>query len=138
MMRKATSLFLAVGLALAGLPVGAAQGLPNSISGKVPAGIEGVANAVLQDASGKNLSMAPVTDGRFTFRNIAPGEYYVALFGLGSTLGMAAISGVAGASLSRTAVEGRAAAALALASGVISLGLGLVWARAPLSALLRS
>jgi len=83
MMKKATSLFLALGLALAGLPVGAAQGLPDSISGKVPAGIEGVANAVLQDASGKNLSMVPVTDGKFTFRNIAPGEYYVALFGLG-------------------------------------------------------
>jgi len=80
MMKKATSLVLAAGLALAGIPVGA-QGLPNSISGTVPGGIEGVANAVLQDAAGKNVSMVPVTEGKFTFRNLTPGEYYVALFG---------------------------------------------------------
>jgi hypothetical protein len=78
-MMKAFSLFLATGLALAGLPVGA-QDLPNSIKGSVPAGIEGVANAVLQDTSGKNLSMVPVTEGKFTFRNVAAGEYYVGLF----------------------------------------------------------
>jgi hypothetical protein len=78
-MKKAFSFVVAVGLALAGIPVGA-QDLPNSIKGSVPAGIEGVANAVLQDASGKNLSMVPVTDGKFTFRNVAAGEYYVGLF----------------------------------------------------------
>src|SRR5512135_3637324 len=78
-MKKAVSLFLAAGLALAGIPVGA-QELPNSIKGSVPAGIEGVANAVLQDASGKTLSMVPVTEGKFTFRNVAPGEYYVGLY----------------------------------------------------------
>ena len=81
-MKKATSLFLAVGVVLAGLPVGAAQGLPNSIAGRVPAGLEGVTNAVLQDASGKNLSTVPVTGGTFTFRNIPAGDYYVALVGL--------------------------------------------------------
>jgi hypothetical protein len=78
-MKKAVRLFLAMGLALAGLPVGA-QDLPNSINGSVPGGIEGVANAVLQDASGKSISMVPVTEGKFAFRNVAPGEYYVGLY----------------------------------------------------------
>jgi hypothetical protein len=79
MMKKATSLLLAVGLGFVGMPVGA-QGLPNSISGVVPGGIQGVTNAVLQDASEKSVSMVPVADGKFTFPNVAPGEYYVALF----------------------------------------------------------
>ncbi len=78
-MKKAVSLFVAAGLALAGIPVGA-QDLPNSIKGSVPAGIEGVASAVLQDTSGKDVSMVPVTEGRFTFRNVAPGEYWVGLY----------------------------------------------------------
>jgi hypothetical protein len=78
-MKKAVGLFLAAGLALSGVPV-AAQDLPNSIKGTVPAGIEGVANAVLEDSAGKTLAMAPVTEGKFTFRNVAPGEYYVGLY----------------------------------------------------------
>jgi hypothetical protein len=78
-MKKAFRLFLVTGLALAGIPVGA-QDLPNSIRGSVPAGIEGVASAVLQDASDKTISMAPVTEGKFTFRSVPPGEYYVGLF----------------------------------------------------------
>jgi hypothetical protein len=80
MVKKATSLCLAVGLTFLGIPLGAAQGLPNSISGTVPGGLEGVANAVLQDASGKNVTMVPVTGGKFTFKSVAPGEYFVALF----------------------------------------------------------
>jgi hypothetical protein len=78
-MTKAFGLFLAAALALAGFPVGA-QDLPNSLKGSVPAGIEGVANAVLQDASDKTISMVPVVDGRFAFRNVAPGEYSVGLY----------------------------------------------------------
>ncbi len=78
-MKKAVSLFVAAGLALAGIPVGA-QGLPNSITGTVPAGIEGVANAILQDASGKTIATAPLTEGKFAFRNLTPGEYYVGLY----------------------------------------------------------
>jgi hypothetical protein len=78
-MKKAVSLVLAAGLALAGIPVGA-QDLPNSIRGSVPAGIEGVANAVLQDGSDKTISMVPVTDRTFTFKNVAPGDYYVGLY----------------------------------------------------------
>jgi hypothetical protein len=79
MMKKAISLVMAAGLALAGVPAGA-QGLPDSITGTVPGGLEGVANAVLLDASGKTLSMVPVTEGKFTFRNVAPGEYSVGLY----------------------------------------------------------
>jgi len=78
-MKKAVGLFLAAGLALGGVPVGA-QELPDSIKGSVPAGIEGVANAVLLDASDKTISMVPVTEGKFTFRNVAAGEYYVGLY----------------------------------------------------------
>ncbi|HSD29202.1 MAG TPA: hypothetical protein VLL75_18010, partial [Vicinamibacteria bacterium] len=78
MTKKAVSLFLAVGLALVGIP-GGAQDLPNSVNGTVPGGVEGVANAVLQDPPGKTVSMAPVTEGRFVFRNVAPGDYYVGL-----------------------------------------------------------
>lgn len=79
MSKKAVSFALAAGLSLAGIPVGA-QGLPNSISGTVPGGVEGVANAVLLDASGKTLSMVPLTEGTFVFRNVAAGEYSVALY----------------------------------------------------------
>jgi hypothetical protein len=79
-MKKAVSLFVAAGLALAGIPVGA-QDLPNSIKGSIPAGVEGVANAILQDTSGKDISAVPVTGGKFTFRNVPPGEYYVGLYG---------------------------------------------------------
>jgi len=78
-MTKTFGLFLALSLALAGIRV-RAQDLPNSIKGSVPAGVEGVANAVLLDKSDKTISMVPVTDGKFTFRDVAPGEYSVGLY----------------------------------------------------------
>jgi hypothetical protein len=81
MFERAIRLFLAAGLAFAGAPARAAQGLPNSISGTVPGGVEGVASAVLQDAAGRSLAVVPLADGRFVFRNVAPGDYFVALFG---------------------------------------------------------
>jgi hypothetical protein len=62
---------------------------------------------------------------------------YLTLFGGGSILGMAAVLGVAGLSLSRALVAGgRVPALLAAASGAVSLGLGLRWAAGPLAALL--
>jgi hypothetical protein len=79
MIRKAACVFVAAGLALVGIPAGA-QDLPDSITGAVPAGLEGVASAVLLDASGKTVSMTPVTEGRFTFRNVAPGDYTIGLY----------------------------------------------------------
>jgi hypothetical protein len=80
MMKKATSLILAVGLALAGVPAGAQTYGPNTVWGTVPQGQEGAVNAVLLDASGKILATVPVVDGKFAFRDLAAGEYTVGLY----------------------------------------------------------
>jgi len=53
---------------------------------------------------------------------------YIALFGLGSIAGMAIASGIAGASLHRLAANDGRRRALTVASGVISIGLGIAWA----------
>lgn len=52
---------------------------------------------------------------------------YVALFGLGSALGMALLSGLAGWSLARLGRRPAAARALGIAAGLFSIGLGLAW-----------
>ena len=77
-MRRALSLILVAGLALAGLP-GLAQDFgPNTIWGEVPAGVAAnAANAVLQDTAGRVVATVPVTGGKFTFLKVAPGEYVV-------------------------------------------------------------
>jgi hypothetical protein len=80
MMKKATSLLLAAGLALAGVPLGAQTYGPNTVWGTVPQGQEGAANAVLLDASGKTIATVPVIDGKFAFRDLAPGDYTVGLY----------------------------------------------------------
>jgi hypothetical protein len=80
MMKKGISLLLAVGLAFSAIPVGAQAYGPNTVWGTVPQGQEGVVNAVLLDPSGKTLSMVPVVDGKFAFRDLAPGDYTVALY----------------------------------------------------------
>lgn len=53
---------------------------------------------------------------------------YIALFGLGSILGMAAASGAVGASLGRAAHTAHRQRAVAVASGALSIGLGIAWA----------
>ncbi|HTR51408.1 MAG TPA: hypothetical protein VMJ10_11920 [Kofleriaceae bacterium] len=53
---------------------------------------------------------------------------YIALFGLGSIAGMAIASGVAGASLQRLVESDGRRRVLAVASGVVSMGLGIAWA----------
>lgn len=79
-MRRALSLILIAGLALAGLPALAQDFGPNTIWGEVPSGVSGnAANAVLQDASGRVVATVPVIDGKFAFRDVAPGEYVVVL-----------------------------------------------------------
>jgi hypothetical protein len=80
MMKKAISLFLAVGLAFSAVPAGAQAYGPNTVWGAVPQGQEGVVNAVLLGPSGKILSMVPVVDGKFAFRDLGPGDYTVALY----------------------------------------------------------
>ena len=52
---------------------------------------------------------------------------YMALFGLGSTLGMAALSGVLGWPLARLGTHHAVARGISLAVGCLSIGLGLVW-----------
>jgi ABC-type nickel/cobalt efflux system permease component RcnA len=52
---------------------------------------------------------------------------YVALFGFGSILGMAALSGIAGWPLAHFGRRPAAARALAAATGLFSIGLGLFW-----------
>jgi len=77
-MRRALSLILVAGLALAGLPSLAQDFGPNTIWGEVPAGVAAnAANAVLQDTAGRVVATVPVTGGKFTFLKVAPGEYVV-------------------------------------------------------------
>lgn len=52
---------------------------------------------------------------------------YMALFGLGSTIGMAALSGVLGWPLARLGTRLHVARALSLIVGCLSAGLGVVW-----------
>jgi len=51
----------------------------------------------------------------------------IALFGCGSVLGMAVLSGLAGWPLARIGARPRAQRALSLATGSLSAGLGLFW-----------
>jgi hypothetical protein len=52
---------------------------------------------------------------------------YIALFGFGSVLGMAVLSGLAGWPLARIGAHPRAQRALSLATGSLSAGLGVFW-----------
>jgi hypothetical protein len=78
-MKKALSLILVVGLALAGVPAGAEVFGPNTVWGVAPQAAASAANAVLRDATGKTVAMVPVVDGKFAFRDLPAGQYVVAL-----------------------------------------------------------
>ena len=52
---------------------------------------------------------------------------YLALFGIGSTLGMAALSGLLGWPIARVGTHGAVARSISLAVGSVSIVLGLVW-----------
>lgn len=64
------------------------------------------------------LTTLPSTAARLT---------YMTLFGLGSTLGMAALSGVLGWPLARVGKHNGFARALSFTVGCVSIGIGLVW-----------
>jgi len=53
---------------------------------------------------------------------------YIVLFGLGSVAGMSIASGLAGASLQRAATSRARRRVIAVASGLVSIALGIVWA----------
>ncbi len=52
---------------------------------------------------------------------------YMALFGFGSTLGMALLSGLLGWPLAKIGANGRVARALSVTVGCLSIGLGIFW-----------
>src|SRR5262249_15542097 len=52
---------------------------------------------------------------------------YMGLFGLGSTLGMAALSGVLGWPLARAGANRTVARLLSVTVGLVSVGLGVAW-----------
>ena len=52
---------------------------------------------------------------------------YVLLFGLGSTLGMAALSGLIGWPIARLGSHERVAFGVSMLAGALSVGIGLVW-----------
>ena len=64
------------------------------------------------------LTTLPTTAARIT---------YMSLFGLGSTLGMAALSGLLGWPLARLGAHHAVARGISLAVGCVSIGLGLIW-----------
>ena len=79
-MKKALSIVLAAGLALAGVPpVGAEVFGPNTVWGSAPASASAATNAVLLDGTSKTVATVPVVDGKFAFRDVPAGEYVVVL-----------------------------------------------------------
>lgn len=58
---------------------------------------------------------------------VADGVVYILLFGLGSTLGMGLLTGVAGLPLARLARSPRVLPALLGASGALSVAMGILW-----------
>jgi hypothetical protein len=78
-MKKALSLILVAGLALAGVPVGAQGFGPNSIWGVAPASASWSVKALLVDATGTTLATVPVVDGKFAFHEVGAGQYTVLL-----------------------------------------------------------
>jgi nitrile hydratase accessory protein len=62
-----------------------------------------------------------------TIPSMAARLTYLALFGIGSTLGMAALSGLLGWPIARVGTHGAVARSISLAVGCISIMLGLVW-----------
>lgn len=78
-MKRALSVILAAGLVLTGGPGGAQVYGPNTVWGNLPQGAAAAANAVLFNQAGQQIGMVPVMDGRFAFRDLAPGQYSVVL-----------------------------------------------------------
>lgn len=64
------------------------------------------------------LTTLPTTAARLT---------YISLFGLGSTIGMAALSGILGWPLAQLGTHRALGRGISLAVGCVSIGLGLVW-----------
>lgn len=62
-----------------------------------------------------------------TFSSTSAQLAYMSLFGLGSTVGMAALSGVLGWPLARLGTHHAVSRGFALAVGAVSAGLGVVW-----------
>jgi nitrile hydratase accessory protein len=62
-----------------------------------------------------------------TIPSMAARLVYLALFGIGSTLGMAALSGLLGWPIARVGTHGVVARAVSLTVGCISIALGLYW-----------
>jgi hypothetical protein len=79
MTRKVLSFVLSAGLVLVGVPGSTEVFGPNTVWGSVPAPVSDAANAILLDGAGNTLSMVPVVDGKFAFRDLPPGQYSVAL-----------------------------------------------------------
>jgi hypothetical protein len=74
-MKKALSLILAAALVLVGVP-GGAQGFgPNTVWGVAPE--TAAVNALLLDSTGLTVATMPVVNGKFAFRDVAPGQYVV-------------------------------------------------------------
>jgi len=59
--------------------------------------------------------------------SMADGILFITLYGAGATLGMAVLAGVAGAPLARLARMRMGRPVLLAITGILSLGLGLVW-----------
>jgi hypothetical protein len=82
-MKKALSLILVAGLALAGVPgwaqVSALVFGPNTVWGFVPQAASSAVNAALDNLAGTGGGMVPIVDGRFAFRDLPPGQYVVVL-----------------------------------------------------------
>ena len=62
-----------------------------------------------------------------TIPSIGAGLLYLATFGVGSTLGMAALSGLLGWPIARVGTHGLVARGVSLVVGATSIVLGLYW-----------
>src|SRR5947209_7978836 len=96
--------------------IGACWGLGHTLSLLVVGAVHGLAGSGALTAL--VLTTLPTMAARIT---------YISLFGLGSTLGMAALSGVLGWPMARLGSNHTVGRGISLAVGCGSIGLGLVW-----------
>ncbi len=79
-MRNTWSLVPIAALAFVAAPLAAQELAPNSVWGEAPHAVSiRAASAVLFDSQGNAVATVRVSAGRFTFPNVAPGRYTVAL-----------------------------------------------------------
>ena len=103
-------------------PVG--RPLPFGSLGRAPSSFRPVAIGALHGAAGSGALMAIALSRH---ASMSAALSFIAVFGLGSTLAMSAVSGLAGWPMARLASDERRQLLLARGAGALSIACGLLW-----------